>query len=203
MATRYELPRKGHDLGQDGSLQLKHSLKELTAEGCPWQTPRSWGNGSFISGRSGWGITVSSHEHYFRMSVLAAQEPSMQSILIITECYFHLSSQISFYDYWQMPKDLMSVEDLFERFPHMLPLVWDSLLRTFHLQKSSFKFIFLSFLHISEEESFLLPSQVNFLSVPLTWSSWQSLALPMILSQASSIFFLSNEGKALEYYHRW
>lgn len=79
---------------------------------------------------------------------LAAQEPSMERILI-TECYFPLSSQICFYDSWQMPKKPMSVEDLFKRFPHMLSLGWDPLLRTLHLQEFSFKLVFLSFLHIS------------------------------------------------------
>lgn len=123
MATRYELPRKGHDLGRDGSLQLRQFLKGLTAKGCPLTDSQKLEQQVFYL-REIWVVYHSaSHEHYFRMSVLAAQEPSMQSILIITECYFHLWSQISFYDSWQMPKDPMSGEDLFERFPHMLSLV--------------------------------------------------------------------------------
>lgn len=54
---------------------------------------------------------------------LAAQEPSMQSILIIIECCFHLLSQLFFYDSWQMLKDPMSVEDLSESFLHIFSLV--------------------------------------------------------------------------------
>lgn len=111
-----------------------------------WQTPRSWGNRSFISGDLG-GVSQCPHVNITSTSVLAAQEPSMQNILIITECFFHLLGQISFYESWQIPQNPMSAEDLFEGFLHIFSLVWENVPFWEH---STFKSLALSsFSHLS------------------------------------------------------